>query len=212
MFKCGIAITLLLPLQVLTPKTARYVAKWIDGAKTFHNLSIDYVGLWNEHPPTAEYALLLRQALDSSEHGGAVEVVAPDWHTGHGNNTRAAATPGSSTSTSTGSITGGTRSSSIGSSNSSSSSSSSSGGGGGGGGRRAAILGDTLAPFMEALHTNASLQAAVARVGFHYPKRLANAAERLGCAQASPFAPLSRHVSHSASASERTLMAMLRLF
>lgn len=201
MFKCGTAITLLVPLQVLTPKTARYVAKWIDGAKTFHNLSIDYVGLWNEHPPTAEYALLLRQALDSSEHGGAVEVVAPDWHTGHGNNTRAVATPGSSTSSSTGS-------SSISSSNSSSSSSS----GGGGGGRRAAILGDTLAPFMEALHTNASLQAAVARVGFHYPKRLANAAERLGCAQASPFAPLSTHVSHSASASERTLMAMLRLF
>ena len=37
-----------------------------------------------------------------------------------------------------------------------------------------------LVPFMKAMHTNATVQAAVARVGFHYPKRLADAATRLG--------------------------------
>jgi galactosylceramidase len=39
---------------------------------------------------------------------------------------------------------------------------------------------NALAPFMEALHSNASVRAAVARVGFHYPHRLADAATNLG--------------------------------
>ena len=40
------------------------------------------VGLWNEHPPTPDYAVMLRNALDTSEHGQRVQVVGPDWHTG----------------------------------------------------------------------------------------------------------------------------------
>ena len=32
--------------NVLTPKTADYVARWVDGAQEHHNLSISYVGLW----------------------------------------------------------------------------------------------------------------------------------------------------------------------
>ena len=66
--------------EVLTEKTADYVARWIDGAHKHHNLSIDYIGLWNEHPPTPEYALFLRAALDSSASGKATEIVGPDWH------------------------------------------------------------------------------------------------------------------------------------
>eukprot|EP00035_Acanthoeca_spectabilis_P033897 m.25971 g.25971 ORF g.25971 m.25971 type:complete len:1077 (+) comp6262_c0_seq1:117-3347(+) len=111
--------------QVLTEKTAGYVAKWVDGAKVHHNLSVDFVGLWNEHPPTPDYAILLRRALDASVHGRDTAIVGPDWHTGKGQ-------------------------------------------------------GNDLEPFMQAIHTNATVKAAVARVGFHYPKRLADAAETLG--------------------------------
>ena len=32
--------------NVLTPKTADYVARCVDGAQEHHNLSISYVGLW----------------------------------------------------------------------------------------------------------------------------------------------------------------------
>ena len=32
--------------------------RWIDGAKDHHNLTIDWIGLWNEHPPTPDYAVL----------------------------------------------------------------------------------------------------------------------------------------------------------
>ena len=39
------------------------------------------MGLWNEHPPTPDYALFLRAALDRSKHGAATQIVGPDWHT-----------------------------------------------------------------------------------------------------------------------------------
>lgn len=70
--------------DVLTPSTAEYVSKWVDGAKTHHNLTIDYVGLWNEHPPTPDYTIFLRRALDASRHGTGARIVAPDWHVGRG--------------------------------------------------------------------------------------------------------------------------------
>ena len=124
--------------KVLTSKAAEYVAKWIDGARNYHNLTIDYIGLWNEHPPTPDYVLLLQAALNASQHGAAAEIVGPDWHLGHGNDTQ-----------------------------------------------QRSMVNDTqqyvsdqlsdssLAPFMQALHNNASVRAAVKHVGFHYPKRLA---------------------------------------
>ena len=67
----------------------------------------------NEHPPTPDYALYLRRALDQSRHGAETQIVGPDWHTGS-----------------------------------------------------PAVEGP-LSPFMEALHENATVRAAISRVGFH---------------------------------------------
>lgn len=99
--------------EVLTEKTADYVARWVDGAQTHHNLTIAFLGLWNEHPPTPDYALYLRAALDRSVSGKATQLVGPDWHFSAG----------------------------------------------------------PLVPFLTALVSNASVRAAISRVGFHYPKR-----------------------------------------
>ncbi|XP_078090418.1 galactocerebrosidase-like isoform X2 [Mustelus asterias] len=45
-------------------KTAYYVASWIHGAKVYHNLDIDYVGIWNERAYNKKYIQVLRQSLD----------------------------------------------------------------------------------------------------------------------------------------------------
>ncbi|XP_072424371.1 galactocerebrosidase isoform X2 [Chiloscyllium punctatum] len=45
-------------------KTAYYVASWIHGAKSYHNLDIDYVGIWNERTFNTKYIEVLRQFLD----------------------------------------------------------------------------------------------------------------------------------------------------
>ncbi|XP_060684541.1 galactocerebrosidase isoform X2 [Hemiscyllium ocellatum] len=45
-------------------KTAYYVASWIHGAKSYHNLDIDYVGIWNERTFNTKYIEVLRQSLD----------------------------------------------------------------------------------------------------------------------------------------------------
>eukprot|EP01079_Euglenida_sp_SAG-EU17-18_P000934 gene934-2582_t len=66
--------------QVLTTKTADYVARWVDGAQRVQNLTIDFVGLWNEHPPTPDYPVLLRRALDARSTGRQTKIVGPDWH------------------------------------------------------------------------------------------------------------------------------------
>ncbi|XP_067848060.1 galactocerebrosidase-like isoform X2 [Heptranchias perlo] len=44
--------------------TSYYVASWIRGAKLYHNLDIDYVGIWNERKYDQKYILVLRQSLD----------------------------------------------------------------------------------------------------------------------------------------------------
>lgn len=44
--------------------TAAYVRKWCTGAKTHYNLTIDYIGLWNERGYTKPYILELRKQLD----------------------------------------------------------------------------------------------------------------------------------------------------
>lgn len=38
-----------------TVKSANYIVNWIIGASKVHNLSIDYVGIWNERPYSSEY-------------------------------------------------------------------------------------------------------------------------------------------------------------
>ncbi|XP_057673108.1 galactocerebrosidase [Corythoichthys intestinalis] len=46
--------------------TALYVVKWILGAKQFHGLNIDYVGIWNERNFDSKYIKLLRYTLDKN--------------------------------------------------------------------------------------------------------------------------------------------------
>ena len=44
--------------------TADYVTKWVIGAKVVWNVTIDFIGLWNERPYTKAYVMALRHALD----------------------------------------------------------------------------------------------------------------------------------------------------
>ncbi|XP_071392189.1 galactocerebrosidase isoform X2 [Centroberyx affinis] len=44
--------------------TASYVVTWILGAKQYHNLDIDYVGIWNERKFDSKYIKVLRDTLD----------------------------------------------------------------------------------------------------------------------------------------------------
>uniref|UniRef100_A0AAQ5YF47 Galactocerebrosidase n=1 Tax=Amphiprion ocellaris TaxID=80972 RepID=A0AAQ5YF47_AMPOC len=57
--------------------TAAYVVKWILGAKQYHDLDIQYVGIWNERSYDAKYIKLLRYTLDKSGLE-AVRIVASD--------------------------------------------------------------------------------------------------------------------------------------
>ncbi|KAK7508505.1 hypothetical protein BaRGS_00000071 [Batillaria attramentaria] len=44
--------------------TANYIVRWIKGAKTYYNLTIDFIGLWNEHPYNVTYIKTLRNQLN----------------------------------------------------------------------------------------------------------------------------------------------------
>uniref|UniRef100_A0A674F5N1 Galactocerebrosidase n=1 Tax=Salmo trutta TaxID=8032 RepID=A0A674F5N1_SALTR len=44
--------------------TASYVVSWILGAKHYHDLNIDYVGIWNERNFDSKYIKVLRDTLD----------------------------------------------------------------------------------------------------------------------------------------------------
>ncbi|XP_053330985.1 galactocerebrosidase [Spea bombifrons] len=46
--------------------TTYYVVSWIIGAKQYHDLDIDYVGIWNERAFDAKYIKLLRYTLDKN--------------------------------------------------------------------------------------------------------------------------------------------------
>ncbi|KAM6950295.1 galactocerebrosidase-like [Lycodopsis pacificus] len=46
--------------------TAAYVVNWILGAKQYHDLDIQYVGIWNERNYDSKYIKLLRYTLDKS--------------------------------------------------------------------------------------------------------------------------------------------------
>ncbi|XP_004642835.1 galactocerebrosidase [Octodon degus] len=45
--------------------TAYYVVSWILGAKHYHDLDIDYIGIWNERTFDTSYIKVLRKMLDS---------------------------------------------------------------------------------------------------------------------------------------------------
>ena len=56
---------------------ADYISSFIEGAERYHNLKIDYTGIWNERDFDAEWIKLLRKTLDNKglEH---VRIIAPD--------------------------------------------------------------------------------------------------------------------------------------
>ena len=45
--------------------TANYTLQWVLGAKRVHNLTIDYVGQWNENNAPPAYASALREVMAS---------------------------------------------------------------------------------------------------------------------------------------------------
>jgi galactosylceramidase len=57
--------------------TANYILKWIKGAKQHYNLTIDYIGIWNERNFDATYIKTLRKTLDSGGYNNVL-IVAPD--------------------------------------------------------------------------------------------------------------------------------------
>ena len=50
--------------KTLSKGGAKYHVDWLLGAKLHHNLTFDFIGIWNEAPWTAEYILELRSQLD----------------------------------------------------------------------------------------------------------------------------------------------------
>ncbi|XP_013372685.1 PREDICTED: galactocerebrosidase isoform X3 [Chinchilla lanigera] len=57
--------------------TAYYVVSWILGAKHYHDLNIDYIGIWNERTFDTSYIKVLRKMLDSQGLQG-VKIIASD--------------------------------------------------------------------------------------------------------------------------------------
>lgn len=58
--------------------TASYVVSWIIGAKEYHDLDIDYVGIWNERNFDTKYIKILRNTLDKSGLE-RVKIIASDY-------------------------------------------------------------------------------------------------------------------------------------
>ncbi|XP_068802833.1 galactocerebrosidase isoform X1 [Struthio camelus] len=57
--------------------TVYYIVSWILGAKQYHDLDIDYIGIWNERAFSSKYIKLLRYTLD--KHGlQQVRIIASD--------------------------------------------------------------------------------------------------------------------------------------
>eukprot|EP00041_Stephanoeca_diplocostata_P014238 m.256482 g.256482 ORF g.256482 m.256482 type:complete len:281 (+) comp19632_c0_seq12:72-914(+) len=63
--------------STLSPGGVQYHIDYLKGAKAVHNLSFDYIGIWNEAPWSKEYVVDLRAALDSAGMRG-VQIVAAD--------------------------------------------------------------------------------------------------------------------------------------
>uniref|UniRef100_A0A914X953 galactosylceramidase n=2 Tax=Plectus sambesii TaxID=2011161 RepID=A0A914X953_9BILA len=58
-------------------KLAYYTVSWIKGAKEVHNLTIDFIGIWNERMWNNDYILELRSSLDRNGFRNT-KIVAPD--------------------------------------------------------------------------------------------------------------------------------------
>ena len=65
--------------------SAQYITEWVKGAKDVHNLTIDWVGMWNEHweAPAVMYAytMQLRAQLDAAGLQ-ATRIIGPDAFSG----------------------------------------------------------------------------------------------------------------------------------
>lgn len=57
---------------------ADYIVAFLKGALKYHNLSIDYTGIWNEREPDYEWIKLLRKTLDKNGLQ-TVKIIAPDF-------------------------------------------------------------------------------------------------------------------------------------
>ncbi|XP_077992029.1 galactocerebrosidase-like [Glandiceps talaboti] len=57
--------------------TAKYILNWIKGAKKYHDLDIDYIGIWNERAYNIPYVKTLRKTLDDNDLKN-VKIVAAD--------------------------------------------------------------------------------------------------------------------------------------
>lgn len=58
-------------------KPLLYVNEWLRGAEEVHNLTLDYVGIWNENECNPDYVIALRAMLDDSGHNDT-KIIAPD--------------------------------------------------------------------------------------------------------------------------------------
>jgi galactosylceramidase len=58
-------------------KPIKYVLEWMKGASSAHDLSIDFLGIWNECACDPAYVIALRKALDEGGFNGTM-LVAPD--------------------------------------------------------------------------------------------------------------------------------------
>ncbi|KAH9490030.1 hypothetical protein Btru_045075 [Bulinus truncatus] len=58
-------------------QTANYIVRWINGAKTTYDLTIDYIGIWNERNYSVEYIKTLRKTLDQRGYQN-VSIIAAD--------------------------------------------------------------------------------------------------------------------------------------
>uniref|UniRef100_F6ZPN8 Galactocerebrosidase n=1 Tax=Monodelphis domestica TaxID=13616 RepID=F6ZPN8_MONDO len=57
--------------------TALYIVSWILGAKKYHNLDIDYIGIWNERSFDIQYIKILRKMLNQKDLD-RVKIIASD--------------------------------------------------------------------------------------------------------------------------------------
>ena len=66
----------------LSPGGVRYHTDYLEGARDVHNITFDYLGIWNEGPWSRSYVVDLRAALDESGFG-KTRIVVPDGHSSH---------------------------------------------------------------------------------------------------------------------------------
>ena len=58
-------------------KPLHYVLEWMRGAESVHNLTLDYIGIWNERQCNPNYVVALRKALNGAGYKHT-RIIAPD--------------------------------------------------------------------------------------------------------------------------------------